>query len=345
MSPTNLDPRLVAEKRVGQWLCNKWRLDRLLDIGGMAAVYVATHRNGKRVAVKMLHPAFAEEPNICERFLREGYVANKVNHPGAVSILDDEKAEDGTAFIVMELLEGTTLEAWLDRAGGKLSVDTVMVVADQILQVLAAAHPKGIVHRDIKPANLFITLTGKVKVLDFGLARLRDANMVTKPTAMGIVIGTTSYMSPEQATGKSDRIDGRTDIFALGAVMFRALTGRLLHAGTTPAERLIAAMERRAPRLLTIDPLLPDEVCDVVDRALQFEMQHRYADALLMLSDLRRASSVRRGRRSIASMHAVSAVPLTDLPSVVPDPIDMTVAVELEVPEVSAVLEDDGVKL
>ena len=111
------DPRVIAQKRVGETLNNKWTIDRLIDIGGMAAVYQATHRNGKQVAIEILHPFIATNADVRERFLREGYVANQVDHPGAVSILDDDVTADGAPFLVMELLEGESLDAWMARAG------------------------------------------------------------------------------------------------------------------------------------------------------------------------------------------------------------------------------------
>src|SRR4051794_30714386 len=168
------DPRAIAEKRVGQLLNNKWTIDKLIDVGGMAAVYQATHRNGKRVAIKMLHPFIAANADVRERFLREGYVANQVDHPGAVSILDDDLTTDGAPFLVMELLEGQSLDGWMQRSGEILPLPDVLAVADQVLDVLAAFHERNVIHRDIKPGNLFITQAGIVKVLDFGLARLRD---------------------------------------------------------------------------------------------------------------------------------------------------------------------------
>ncbi|HEX6766521.1 MAG TPA: serine/threonine-protein kinase, partial [Polyangiaceae bacterium] len=139
-----------AHARVGFVLRQKWRLDAVIGIGGMASVYAATHRNGSRVAIKMLHPEVAIDQEVTSRFLREGYVANAVGHPGTVRVLDDDVAEDGAPFLVMELLEGETLDSSL--AHGKLmSLREAIVVADQVLDVLAAAHAKDIVHRDIKP--------------------------------------------------------------------------------------------------------------------------------------------------------------------------------------------------
>jgi eukaryotic-like serine/threonine-protein kinase len=282
------DPRESALKRVGQTLNHKWTIDRLIDVGGMAAVYQATHRNGKKVAIKMLHPFIASHEDVRERFLREGYVANQVEHPGAVSILDDDITSDGAPFLVMELLEGESLEGWMYRMPkGTLPVADVLAVADQVLDVLSAFHARAVIHRDIKPGNLYVTKTGVVKVLDFGLARLRDPRITGAPTASGIVLGTASYMPPEQAQGKSDQIDARSDVFAVGAVMFRALTGRCIHEAKSPTERLFQAMKDRAPSLGVVAPSVPTWVVGVVDKALAWSKNDRWASAKDMRAAVR----------------------------------------------------------
>ncbi len=158
-----------ARVRLGTVLQEKWKLDSVLGVGGMAVVYAATHRNGKRVAVKMLHPEFSHDEEVRTRFLQEGYAANTIQHDGAVSVLDDDLAPDGSAFIVMEMLEGETVEQRWERGGQRLPVGDVLWIADQLLDVLVAAHAKSVVHRDIKPENLFVTKTGALKVLDFGI--------------------------------------------------------------------------------------------------------------------------------------------------------------------------------
>ncbi len=286
MSQPN-DLRTESLKRVGQVLNHKWTIDRLIDVGGMAAVYAATHRNGKKVAVKMLHAFIATHEDVRERFLREGYVANQVDHPGAVSVLDDDITADGAPFIVMELLEGDSLEGWMHRAGGTLPVADVLAVADQTLDVLAAFHARHVIHRDIKPGNLFVTRTGVVKVLDFGLARLRDPRLDNTPTASGIVLGTAAYMPPEQAQGKVDQVDARADIFGVGAVMFRALAGRPIHDGRSATERLFMAMKDRAESLGIAAPDVPTWVVGVVDKALAFDKKDRWATATEMRNAVR----------------------------------------------------------
>lgn len=307
------DPRHAALKRVGETLNHKWHIDRLIDVGGMAAVYQATHRNGKKVAIKMLHPYIATNADVRERFLREGYVANQVEHPGAVSILDDDITPDGAPFIVMELLDGESLDAWMARAGGIIPLGDVLAVADQVLDVLSAFHARNVIHRDIKPGNLFVLKTGIVKVLDFGLARLRDPRIGAAPTAHGIVLGTASYMPPEQAQGKSDLIDARSDVFAVGAVMFRALTGRAIHEGKTPTDRLFQAMKDRAPSLSDVVPQMPMWVVGVVDKALAFKKEDRFASAADMRVAVR--STFAQLKQEVSRVSLLPGGPHVDDPS------------------------------
>jgi serine/threonine-protein kinase len=291
MSDETQDPRAVAQRRVGQTLNNKWHIDRVLDLGGMGVVFAATHRNGKRVAIKMLHPLVAKNAQLRERFLREGYVANKVVHRGAVQILDDDTTDDGAVFIVMELLDGEALDRWMARApSGRVPLHEVLGVADQVLDTLAAFHSCDVIHRDIKPANLFITREGIVKVLDFGLARMRDPGVGSfAPTGVGTVLGTVAYMPPEQAQGRTDQIDARSDLFAVGAVMFQAITGRIFLQGLTPIDRLKSAMRDPAPSLSSVMPGVPSYVAEIVDTALAFEKSRRWANANQMRAAVRAA--------------------------------------------------------
>jgi serine/threonine-protein kinase len=279
-----------AGSRVGATLLDKWTLDRLIDVGGMGAVYAATHRNGKQVAIKILHREFAADEETRTRFLREGYVANKIGHPGAVSVLDDDATEDGSVFLVMELLEGESLEGRIARHGNRLDPASLLAIMEPVLDVLAAAHDQGIVHRDIKPANIFITRDGQAKVLDFGLAHVRERTFNHRLTRTGMVMGTSTYMPPEQARAQWKLVDARSDIWALGATMFRALTGRHVHhTATTQVERMLAAMSQHAPPLASMAPSVPDGVALLVDRALAFQKRDRWDDARAMQKALRYA--------------------------------------------------------
>jgi serine/threonine-protein kinase len=287
-----------AMARVGTTLKDKWTLDKLVGVGGMAAVYSATHRNGIRVAVKILHAELSVSTEIRSRFLREGYVANKVDHPGAVVVLDDEVAEDGAVFLVMELLEGETLAERLERKTQRLAVDEVLLVADQMLDVLTSAHAKNIVHRDIKPDNVFITLSGSIKLLDFGIARLREISAPPSSTRTGALMGTPAYMAPEQARARWDDVDARTDLWSVGATMFKLITGRPVHEAETINEQLLSAMTNPAPSIGTLAPGLSIPVVDVIDRALAFDKADRWPDAPTMQAAVRAAYRAITGRNA-----------------------------------------------
>jgi serine/threonine-protein kinase len=308
---------LAPEARIGQTLNGKWHVDRLLDVGGMGAVYVATHRNGRRAAIKMLHRQFAANAEIRRRFQREGYVANKIEHPGAVAILDDDVSEDGAPYLVLELLEGESLSAWLDRVGGRLPVPDVLAIAGQVLDVLSVAHAAAIVHRDIKPGNIFVTKGGYTKLLDFGLARIRDGNISLIPTAHGTVMGTAGYMAPEQARGKVDEVDARTDVFSVGAVMFRALTGRRIHEKATAFDTTLAAMKDPAPLLASLVPDIDPLLAAVVDKALSFDKTARWATAREMFDALRSVYDQSGAQRGSQGAIPTSTVPRITEPSLV----------------------------
>jgi eukaryotic-like serine/threonine-protein kinase len=291
-----LDPVITrARARVGQVLKEKWRLEVLLGVGGMAAVYAATHRNGSRVAVKILHSELSVDPDIRTRFLREGYAANSVGHDGAVRVSDDDVAEDGSLFLVTELLDGETLEDRRLRFGGRLDEDDVLSVADQLLDVLVAAHAKGVVHRDLKPENVFLTRAGQVKVLDFGIARLRELSSVSRATRSGNSMGTPSFMPPEQARGLWDEVDARSDLWAVGATMFYLLTGSEVHAGRSANEVLIHAATNPAAPLSSVIPDVSPAVARVIDKALAFERESRWLDAARMKEAVREVYRARHG--------------------------------------------------
>ena len=315
------DPMVIrAQVRVGQVLKEKWRLDVLLGVGGMAAVYAATHRNGSRVAIKLMHAELSTHHQVRTRFLREGYVANAVGHEGAVRVTDDDIAEDGSAFLVMDLLDGETLEDRRIRCGGKLDEDEVLSVTDQLLDVLITAHAKGVIHRDLKPENVFVTRGGQVKVLDFGIARLREVTSKSTATLAGATMGTPAYMSPEQARALWDQVDGRSDLWAVGATMFHLLTGQVVHEGRTANEQLLYAMSKEPPPLESVLPSATPAVCHLVNRALAFEKDRRWRDAGSMQEALRSAFHDRFGKPITTSPRLVvpESVPnrtLANLPS------------------------------
>ncbi len=305
------DPLLAgAQARIGTTLRDKWRLDVLLGIGGAAAVYAATHRNGSRAAVKILHSEMSTSAFVRDRFLWEGYVANLVGHEGAVRVIDDDVADDGSLFLVTELLDGETLEERRIRVGGRMPENEVLVVADQLLDVLVAAHAKGIVHRDIKPENVFLTRAGKVKVLDFGIARLRE--LASGGVQAGAMIGTPAYMAPEHARGLFDEVDELSDIWACGAAMFHLLSGRGVHNGSSIHEELTNAMTQPAPALATVRADVGVACARVVDRALAFAKDARWPDTRSM------QAAVREAYLESSGSPIASAQPLT-VDAAVPD--------------------------
>ena len=276
----------TAEQRVGAVLMGKWTLDRLIGTGGMACVYAATHRNGSEVAIKILHPECSFNQGLRERFLREGYAANNVKHPGAVHVFDDDVTEDGAAFLVMELLDGETLDGAWEANGRKLPAQQVLPVIDQILDIMGCAHERGIFHRDLKPENIFLTRDGGVKVLDFGIARLQEQTSSSTATKTGSLMGTPSFMPPEQARGRWDEVDGQTDVWAIGATVFTLISGQYVHEAGTVNEALAKAITTPARSIGSVDPSLPEELVRWVDRALAYEKVDRWPDARAMRAAL-----------------------------------------------------------
>jgi tRNA A-37 threonylcarbamoyl transferase component Bud32 len=279
-----------AARRVGTTLCNKWTLDRLIGTGGMAAVYEASGKSGPREAIKVLHAEAARDPELRARFEQEARAVNHFKHPGTVEVHDVDVSEDGAPFIVMELLDGDPLSELARRPGGVPLSDLLRLV-DELCDVLAAAHARGIIHRDIKPDNLFVLRDGHLKVLDFGIARVRAGVPLTLQTRAGAALGTAPYMPPEQIKGVE--IDARADLFAVGATMFRLLAKRRVHEAEGDTQMLLKMASEPAPPLATAAPDVPRDVCLVVDRALMFDREQRYPDALTMQGDVR---ALREGR-------------------------------------------------
>ena len=282
MSEERVIERLRA--RVGTTINGKYKLEALLGVGGMAAVYSATHRNGDRVALKVLHGELSRVADIRARFLREGYVANKIGHAGVVRVIDDDSAPDGCVYLVMELLEGHTLEQRRLQAGGRLPIGDALAIGGDVLDILGAAHLQRIIHRDIKPDNVFLTTGGVAKLMDFGIARLLDASHAT---ASGALMGTPAFMSPEQAGGRTKEIDARTDVWSAGALLFVLLTGEEVHRARTGTEQMIYAATQPARSITSIMPELAGEVAHVIDVALAFDMRNRWQTAVAMRNALR----------------------------------------------------------
>lgn len=273
---------------MGLALRDKWRLERVLGRGGMATVYLARHEIGRYDAIKILHDEYADDEHIRARFEREARAVNHFLHPGAVEIRDIDVTEDGVPFLVMEYLVGEPLGERMKR--DPPGQDEILRIAIDVLDVLGAAHEQNIIHRDIKPANLFILEDGRIKVLDFGIARMREAAGGNSITQEGALLGTGPYMPPEQIMG--EEIDHRADLFALGATLFRMLSGRTVHRAPSHSQLLVRMATEPAPKLGTVAPHVPVELQHVVDLSLGIHPDGRYPDAPTMQRDLQ---AVRHG--------------------------------------------------
>ena len=257
-------------------------LEKALGRGVTAAVYQARDDRGHRAAVKLLFPHMAAHEELARRFAQEARIVRGLNHPGIVRIIDHAMQDSGDAYIAFEFLEGETLA---ERAAHRpLTVEELVELAIQILDALAAAHAQGVVHRDLKPSNVFLTHSGEVKILDFGVARLtRDSSIAT---GVGLAIGTIAYMAPEQALGQNELIDGRTDLYSLGALLFRLLSGEPVHAAEGATEVLQKTATEPARSLAVVCPALSSDLCAIVDMSLSFAQDARYPDAASMQRDL-----------------------------------------------------------
>ena len=297
-----VDPPEVAQKRLGMVLNDTWQLLSLLGSGGTSWIYVADCPWGDRVAVKILHGMLASVPQVVERFVREAKIANLVKHAGVVRVIDDGVLDDNTPYLVMDLLEGETLEQRAQRKGGKLPIPEVMWAADQVLDILYEAHKQGIVHRDIKPENIFLTHDHTIRLLDFGIARLTD-HVANDATQVGTLLGTLDFMPPEQARGEVDKVGVQADLWSVGATIFRLLSGRMVHEEERIVDQIQATMSKAAPPLREVAPEVPESMALTVDYALQFDAPQRWPNARAMRNALMVASSVLNDMASSVSKY------------------------------------------
>jgi serine/threonine-protein kinase len=266
-----------GDELVGQTLCGTYVIERVLGEGGMGRVYEARHTRirAKRYAVKTLHPEFMRNPEAVARFRREAEAAASITSPHVVGVYDVDEAPDGRPFIVSEYLDGRELGALLEERG-RLPIPLTLGVVRQVCRALQTAHDNGVVHRDVKPENVFLVgdLDEPVaKVLDFGISRLDDGEG-SKLTQTGYLMGTPSYMSPEQARGQ--RVDHRTDVYAVGVMLYTMLTGRLPFDRADPAATIAAVLTEEPPRPRAIDPAIPERLELVVQRAMAREIGKRF---------------------------------------------------------------------
>jgi serine/threonine protein kinase/cytochrome c-type biogenesis protein CcmH/NrfG len=293
-----------------------------IGAGGMGEVYRARDgRLGRDVAIKVLPAEVSSDENRLRRFALEARAASALNHPNILTIYDIG-THLGAPYLVMELLEGQTLA---ERLGGvPLSVAQVLDYALQMSRGLAAAHAQGVVHRDVKPQNVFVTTDGRLKILDFGLARqaadlgpVPQADLSTRQfspgTAAGVVLGTVGYMSPEQAKGEP--ADARSDIFSFGCVVYEMLSGRRAFAGDSAIETLHAILKDDPPRLARLAPSIPQGLEDAVNRCLEKKPESRFASSADVVLAFQRLSSQPAPESAPSARHDMSllVLPFSDL--------------------------------
>ncbi|MCB9619455.1 MAG: protein kinase [Sandaracinus sp.] len=298
---------MEGDPRIGAVLGGKYRIERKLGEGGMGAVYAAVQEPlGRKVALKVLLPVLARDVTLVGRFQREAELAASLGHPNIVQVTDFG-VDDGSAFLVMDLLEGESLGGVLERER-VLAPERVRFIATQVLSALGAAHARGVVHRDLKPDNVYLTsvsgVSDLVKLLDFGIARLTEGSGDQKMTATGQVLGTPAYMSPEQARGKP--VDARSDLYALGVLMYEALSGRMPVNGSNYHELMFAIVGETPTPLSELVPELDPGLVGVVERAMAKDPNTRYANA-----DAMRAALDALGPLQVTSPARVPSMPPT----------------------------------
>jgi eukaryotic-like serine/threonine-protein kinase len=282
----------MVEARIwkpGDLVADKYELQRPIARGGMGAVWVAQNRNTeRRVAIKFMLPELATSPDTIQRFFREAKASARIDHPSIVDVLDLGTLEDNTPFMVMEFLEGRSLEEVIDRE--PLAPIQAAAILLDVTHALAAAHIAGIVHRDLKPANIFIAKKGDQlvpKILDFGISKITSSiGNDVRMTRTGAVLGSPAYMSPEQARGRTD-IDGRADIWAIGVILYEAISGKLPFNGENYNQIMMAITLDPPTPLVQAVPSVDGDFAAIVEACLQKDRELRppSMDSLAALLD------------------------------------------------------------
>lgn len=284
-----------SDPLVGEVIDGRYRIVRALGHGGMGRVYYSEHAKlNKPFALKFLLGDLTQNPEMVKRFQREANSSSRLNHPHCVSTVDFGETSNGLLYLAMEYLEGQDL-AKVMRKDGPLNPKRAAKIARQICEGLAEAHSLGIVHRDLKPENIMLVRRGDdpdfVKILDFGLAKILEQNPEenggTALTSMGIVHGTPPYMSPEQANG--DTLDGRSDLYSLGVILFQMCTNRLPFEKPSAMEVMLAHVRQKPPMPRSLRPDLPISIEAMILRALEKDRNARFADAREMARSLQQA--------------------------------------------------------
>src|ERR671925_44745 len=287
---------------VGMRLNGRYRLDAQIGAGGMSTVYRAFDTTlERRVAVKLMHREIAADTDQLERFRREARAVAQLSHPHIVGVIDAGE-EDGRPYIVFEYVEGETLKERIRRMG-RLPIDEAIAYAIEIARALGAAHAQAIVHRDIKPQNVLVDEEGSAKVTDFGIARSLDEQGLT---ADGRVLGTTDYVSPEQALGHE--VNGQSDIYSLGVVLFEMLTGDVPFHGENQVSVAMKHVREDMPDLQSRRPEASATLASVLDRMTDKDLGRRYPDVPTLVADLEEALAIEAARSGKSTGEATAVL-------------------------------------
>ena len=292
------------EIAIGAVLGETYEVSRLLGEGGMGAVWEARHLRlpGKRFAIKVLHTSASADREAYARFRREAEIASRIGHPNIIEVLDWNTLPSGTPYLVLEFLDGEDLAQRL--AAGALPIEQALSITRQIGAALKAAHAAEVVHRDLKPGNVFLVpresggeILDHVKVLDFGISKIRNSQTVQTQDA--VLLGTPQYMAPEQALGKNNEIDGRTDVFALGAIVYEMLAGRAAFQGSTLAEVVFKVVYEPVPPLAALAPHVDPTIIAAIEKAMAKAPNDRFADVSSFIGALTGRGLATGDRRAV----------------------------------------------
>src|SRR5258705_1648213 len=297
-----MDPRSTSSQMIGTVLSGRYKLEAKLGSGGMSTVYLANDGTLDRaVAVKVMHREMSEQPDQLERFRQEARAVAKLSHPNVVAVIDAGE-DGGHPYIVFEYVDGETLKQRINRLG-RLPVQEAVAYAIEIGRGLEPAHARSMVHRDIKPQNVLIDTEGRAKVTDFGIARQIEQQGVT---ATGRVLGTTDYVSPEQAMGQD--VDPRSDVYSLGVVLYEMLTGDVPFRAETQVGVAMKHVNEPMPDVQARRPEVSAAVASVVDRATTKDPRDRYGTVAEMVRDLEQTLEVQAARRGGTGGQATSVL-------------------------------------